>query len=250
MLCWPYRSSIIFERFETVSRPAEAHALRSTRRLGRIAMPSLEALNMLDIRLAADGEACSLEPSHTELNSIERHDFDGLFAKVIDEPGEAEHSQWNLGLELCFAGEDDNRSDCAGRQEIKEVLHRTNVPKVLQDGVLELELHLEQDLSPVGLLRIGENPALVVLGFDDEHAEPRNEDVVNLSCSVLQPKRDVIHQVIVGRIEIRSRDTTQQRFATIVESVPECGGTVAAKGEANGKCKQDVDQGSHASCAA
>jgi len=213
-------------------------------------MPSLKALNMLDVCLAADSEARSFEPSHAELDSIERHDFDGLFAKVIDEPREAEHSLWNLGLELCFAGEDDNRSDCAGRQEIKEVLHRTNVPKVLQDGVLELELQLEQDLSPIGLLRIGEDPALVVLGFDDENAEPRNEDVVNLSCAVPQPKRDVIHQVIVGRTEIRSRNTRQQRFATILESVLEYGSTVAANREANGKCKQDVDQGSHASCAA
>jgi hypothetical protein len=205
---------------------------------------------MLNVGFIADCETSGLKATYTELDSIERHDFDGLFAKVIDEPGETEHSLWNIGLELCFAGEDDNRSDCAGRQKIKKVLHRTNVPKVLQDWVLELELHLEQDLSPVGLLGIGEDPALVVLGFDDEHAEPRNEDVVNLSCAVLQPKRDVIHQVIVGRTEIRPRNTRQQRFATILESVPECGCTVPAKSKANGKCKQDVDQGSHASCAA
>lgn len=106
-------------------------------------MPPLKTLNMLDVRLAADGETRSLEPSHAELNSMERHDFDGLFAKVIDELVEAEHSLWNLGFELSFAGKDDYRFDSVARQEIKKFLHRTNVPKVLQDWVLELELHLE-----------------------------------------------------------------------------------------------------------
>ncbi len=172
-------------------------------------MPPLKTLNMLDVRFAADGEARSLEPSYAELNSIERHDFDGLFTKVIDEPGEAEHSLWNLGFELCFAGEDDDRFNCAGRQEIKEVLHRTNMPEILQDRVLELELAIEKNLSPVRLLSVAEDPALVVLGFDDEHAKPRNEDVVNLSCTVLQLKRDVIHQVIVGRSKVRPRDARQ-----------------------------------------
>ena len=172
-------------------------------------MPPLKTLNMLDVRFAADGEAGSLEPSYAELNSIERHDFDGLFAKVIDEPGEVEHSLWNLGFEFSFASKDDDRFDCAGRQEIKEVLNRTNMAKILPDRILELELRLEQDLSPVSLLRIGEDPTLVVLGLDDEHAEPRNEDVVNLSCTVLQLKRDVIHQVIVGRPKFPPRDARQ-----------------------------------------
>lgn len=135
-------------------------------------MPPLKALNMLDIRLAADGEPGSLNPSHAELHSIERHGFDGLFSKVIDESGNAKHSLWYLGLELCFAGEDDYRLDRVGRQKIKDILHRTNVPMVLEDWVLKLELLLEQDLSPVGLLGIGKDPTLEVFGFDDEHAEP------------------------------------------------------------------------------
>jgi len=122
------------------------------------------------------------------------------------------------------------------------------VPEVLEHWILELELALEQDLSPVRLLRVGEDPTLVVLGLDDEHAEPRNEDVINLGCAVLQLKGDVIHQVIVRRTEVRQRDAGQQRLATILE----CGGTVstvgtvgtvAANDEANGKCKEDVENG-------
>lgn len=66
------------------------------------------------------------------------------------------------------------------------------MPKILQDWVLELELRFEQYLSPLGLLRVGEDPALVVLSFDNEYAEPRNEDVVNLSCTVFELKGDVI----------------------------------------------------------
>ncbi len=205
-------------------------------------MPPLKTLYMLHVRLAADGEARSLEPSHAEVNSIERHDFDSLFAKVIDEPGEAEHSLWNLGPELCFSGEDDDRFDCSGRQEIKEVLHRMNVPKILQKWVLEPELQLEQDLSPVPLRRVGEEPALVVLGLDDEYAESRDKDVINLGCTVLHPKGDVIHQVIVRRIKGFQNDPGQQRLATVLE----CGnsvGMVAANDESNRKCKENVEKG-------
>ena len=61
-------------------------------------------------------------------------------------------------------------------------------------------------MSPVGLLDIGEDPAHLVLGFDDEHAEPRNEDMVHLSCTVLQLKRDGIQQVMVERTEVLARD--------------------------------------------
>ena len=52
--------------------------------------------------------------------------------------------------------------------------------RVLKYRVLELELASVEDLSPVRLLRVAEDPALIVLGFDDEHAEPGDENVINL----------------------------------------------------------------------
>jgi hypothetical protein len=86
-------------------------------------MPSLKTLNMLNVCLSSNSEAHSLKPD-AEMNSIERQNFGGLFAKVSDEPGKAEHARWNLGLELGFSGEDDDRLDGASRQDIKEDLHR------------------------------------------------------------------------------------------------------------------------------
>ena len=60
-------------------------------------------------------------------------------------PRDIEHSLRNCGLELCFAGENDNRLDGAGRQEVKEVLHRLNVQTVLDYWILEPEpVHLKR----------------------------------------------------------------------------------------------------------
>ncbi len=83
--------------------------------LGRTAVPPLEALNVFNVRLATDGKARSLEPAHAELHSIEGHDFDSLFAQVINEPGDTKHPLRNLCHELRFACENDNRPDGAGR---------------------------------------------------------------------------------------------------------------------------------------
>ena len=172
---------------------------------------------MFNVRIATDGESRSLDPAHAELYSIEGHDFDSLFVQVINKPGDTKHPLRNFCLELRFASENDNRLDGARRQEIKEALHRPNVPDVLEYCVLELEPPLEKDLSPIRLIRVGEDPSFVVLGLDDEHAEPRNEDVINLSCSVTHLKGDVIHQVIVRRTEVRQRDAGQPSLATILE---------------------------------
>ena len=57
-------------------------------------------------------------------------------------------------------------------------------------------------LRPGWLRRVGEDRAAVVLGFYDKHAEPRNEDVINLRRTVIHSNRDVIHQVIIGRAEV------------------------------------------------
>src|SRR5438046_6483989 len=80
-------------------------------------------------------------------------------------------------------------------------LHDALPISVLEYWILQLELEFEQDLSPVRLLRVGEDPTLVVLGLDDEHSEPRNEDVrseehtselqslTNLVCRLLLEKK-------------------------------------------------------------
>lgn len=74
--------------------------------------------------------------------------------------------------------------------------------KVLEDRVLEAKLALEDDLCPIGLLWVGEDPALVVFGLDHEDAEPGDQYVIHLRASVLLRKGDVVQQVVVGWPEV------------------------------------------------
>lgn len=83
-------------------------------------MPPRKALDMLDIGLAAYGKARGLEPPHAELNTVDRHYFDSLFANILDEAGDAtENTLWNFGLELCFSCEDNSRLYGARREKTK-----------------------------------------------------------------------------------------------------------------------------------
>ncbi len=138
---------------------------------------------------------------------------------MLDEPGKSKNSVRNFGLELCVAREDDNRLDNIRRQKIKKFSHRANMPKILDDWVLELELSVEKDLGPTGVIRVREDPAFVVLCFDHEDAKSRNEDVVNLSCAILQLKGDVIHQVVVRGTEVLPCGDRKPDFAAILKSV-------------------------------
>lgn len=207
-------------------------------------MPPLQTLDMLNVSLACDGKARSFQPPHAELHSIERNDLDGLFTNVIDEPGKVKHPVGNVGLELCFARKDDHRLDDVGRQKVEQFPHRADMPKILDDGVLKPELPIEQDLSPAGLIRVPEDPAFVVLGFDHEDAKPRNKDVVNLSGAIPHLKGDVIHQVVVGGTEVLSCGARKPHFAAILKSVNSV--VPVAKCKSNGKGEEDVEDGTHA----
>ena len=83
--------------------------MRCPEGLGRTAVPPLEALDVFNVRLAADSEARSLESADAEVHSVPGHDLHSLLAQVLDQLGKAKHSVRNLGLELSYAGEDDNR---------------------------------------------------------------------------------------------------------------------------------------------
>jgi hypothetical protein len=204
-------------------------------------MPSLQILNMLNVCLARDSKACGFEPPHAKLHTIERHDWDCLFADVIDEPGKTKYSLRNFGLELCFARKDDNRFDDARRQKVEQRLNRSDMPEILEDWVLELELSHEHDLSPIDLFRIREDPALVVLVLNDEDPKPRNEDVVNLRCAIVQLEGNVIHQVVVGSTEVLPCSLRKPSLAAILKSVGTVVAKAAAKCEAKRKRKDDVE---------
>ena len=57
----------------------------------------------------------------------------------------------------------------------------------------------------------------MVLRFDDEHAEPGDEDVVYLGRTVLQPQRDMIHQVIGRGTEVRRHGARYERLTNGLE---------------------------------
>ena len=93
------------------------------------------------------------------------------------------------------------------------------MPLILKYWVLEFELEPIEDLSPGFVFRIGKNPTLIVLRFDNEHAEPRNEDVINLGCTVLHLKCHMIHQMIIGRTELPTQYAGNQLLADVL--IPE-----------------------------
>lgn len=166
-------------------------------------MPALQVFNVLNVGLAADREARRFQPAHTKLQAIERHDLGRVLANVVHKACQVEDTCRYFSLELCVSREDHDRPDGLGRQEVEEILHSPHMTRVLVDRVLKTELAIEKDLRPTGLLRVGKDPAFVVLGLDDKDTEPRNEDVIDLRGAVFHGERDVIQQVIVGRLEVR-----------------------------------------------
>lgn len=135
-------------------------------------MLPLQILNVLNVRLIGYCEACCLEATNAKLHTIERHDLGGLLGDVIDKLRETKNSGRDFSFELCVSGENHNRLDAIGRKKIEQLLNGSNVPKILKNRVLKLKLPLEQDLSPLRVFAIGEDPALVVLGFYDEDTKP------------------------------------------------------------------------------
>ena len=95
---------------------------------------------MLNVRYATDSKARRFKPANTKLHSIRGYDGIGLLAQMVDKPANIKHALRDLGLELRFAGENDNWFDGLARQEVEEAYHRADVPFVLQYRILEPEL--------------------------------------------------------------------------------------------------------------
>ncbi len=96
----------------------------------------------------------------------------------------------------------------------------------LENRVLELALLSVDYLGPVGLLRVCEYPARVVLGFDYEDPKARHKDVINLGRAILQAQCDVIEKVIVGRRKLAPQNVSHELLTPVL--VPGC--TVSGKG--------------------
>ena len=61
-------------------------------------------------------------------------------------------------------------------------------------GDLKPVLHPVNDLRPLALVRVTENPARKILGFDDKYACLGYQDMINLGCAVCGWERDVVEQ--------------------------------------------------------
>jgi hypothetical protein len=103
----------------------------------------------------------------------------------------------DVGLKYCISGKYNSGMDDVGLQEFEELSDGANMPVVLANRVLEVELGSIQHLCPVAVLSARKEPAVVVLGLDYEYPKSGYEDVIDLSGSVFQPKRDVVKEVVV-----------------------------------------------------
>jgi hypothetical protein len=218
-------------------------------RLDHTTMPAFQIADVLNVCFSGDGKSFGLEPPDAKLHAIERHDFVCLSADVVDEPGKIKHSVRHFSLELGVTHKDDHRLDDLGRQKVEPFLHSADMPEILEDRVLKFELSIEQDLRPIGMLWIREDPAFVIFGLDDEDTKPRYEDVINLRCAIAQLQGDVIHQMVVRRTEALSYRLRKPRFAFILKNVRTFVAN-AAECKAESNCEKDVEDSIHASCAA
>lgn len=79
--------------------------------------------------------------------------------------------------------------------------------------VLEAELLAVQALRPLRTLRISENPACYVFGFDDKNALPGDDNMVDLGRPVARLLRNVVQREIDLRIEQQFVRDSAKRFA-------------------------------------
>ncbi len=97
----------------------------------------------------------------------------------------------------------------------KQRLQGFYVLVVLMQWVLKLMVGSENFLSPETLMGAAENPALHILGFYNEHAKLRNQDVVNLRGAVRRGEGDVLDQVIAGFIQKQTSRGVNEKFANL-----------------------------------
>jgi hypothetical protein len=88
---------------------------------------------------------------------------------------------------------------------------------VLTKRIHEGVLPPEQNLSPLALARVSENPPLHVLGFDHEDAVSADEDVIDLSRSIWRRQDDVVKRVIDLSVEQVVSDEAQFQFADVAD---------------------------------
>jgi len=85
---------------------------------------------------------------------------------------------------------------------------------VLPKRILEPALPLREHLRPLGVSGIAEYPSLVGLRLDDEHAERRDNDMVDLrGRTVVKRQIDVVQDMVDRSIQPAAQDAGKQRLA-------------------------------------
>jgi len=66
------------------------------------------------------------------------------------------------------------------------------VTKILTNRILKSRFLFVNDLCPVAVVWTPENPAGVMLGFNDKNTRVRDNNVINLGRSIIGLKRHVV----------------------------------------------------------
>ncbi|MNR28679.1 hypothetical protein D3C85_1460140 [compost metagenome] len=106
---------------------------------------------------------------------------------------------------------------------------------VLPQRVLKPEAVLVELLRPLGLLLATEDPAAHVLGFQHEHAEARDEHVVDLRGAVRRRQRDVVQAAIGLLVQLPAREQADQQLA----DMPLCPGRLQNADQQHQRHKPD-----------
>ncbi|GAA5193603.1 hypothetical protein GCM10025772_24830 [Ferrimonas gelatinilytica] len=73
-----------------------------------------------------------------------------------------------------------------------------------------------------------------MLGFDDKDTPGGYNDVINLGCSILKRKGDIIENVKFSRIEVLLQQFSDRSFANVLSS--NCSTSDATSRKANANC--------------
>lgn len=84
---------------------------------------------------------------------------------------------------------------------VEQFRERANMGIVLAQWILELVFLFKVNLRPFRAFGVGENPALVIFGFNHEQAESGNDHMINLRSAPFGRNRHVFDQVIDIGIE-------------------------------------------------
>lgn len=175
------------------------------------------AANMADmVFVGFDGAALALHFNTTDkvghLAFVKDFRADGIQER--EQAGETDDIGAEIGFEYGVAGEHDEGMKIVIGQ-IEQGLERLDVAVVLAQRVLEPGFLLENLLGPLALVGTAEDPAGVVLGFDDEDAGGGDQDVVNLGGAIGGWQGDVVEQE-VGTVQSVADGFGNQGFAEIL----------------------------------